>query len=182
MVHLHLFIDGSVDTRSKVGVGAYLLLSDTHAPLDSLLERVKLKQFDNTSSTKLELQTLLWALDAEELGEDHILTIYTDSQNIISLPDRQTRLESSNYISRKNTPLANTELYKAFYQLSDDRSRSLKNSSSNSSTDAETSNKYILVKLKGHKALSEKDKFDQLFSLVDRAARRGLREVILANP
>ncbi|MFT6903824.1 MAG: ribonuclease HI [Oleiphilaceae bacterium] len=180
MVHLQLFTDGSIDTRSNVGVGAYLLLSETNTSLDSLHERVKLKRFDNSSSTKLELQTLLWALRAEEIGDDHILTIYTDSQNIISLPGRQARLESSNYISRNNKPLANAKLYQEFYQLTDGWFGSLKKASS--STAVDTSNKYSLVKLKGHKAASEKDKFDHLFSLVDRAARRGLREVILGNP
>jgi len=175
MPHLHLFTDGSVHTQSKFGVAAYLLLSDINAPIDLLEERVKLKQFDNTSSTKLELQTLLWAVNevnAKNNVEDLILTIYTDSQNIITLPARQTRLESNNYISRNHKPLANTELYQEFYKLINDCTRSHTNCSANTYT----SNKYIFVKIKGHKVSNDKNKIDQLFSLVDRAARRGLRE------
>tara|TARA_R110001592_G_scaffold114997_3_gene315206 strand:- start:7 stop:552 length:546 start_codon:yes stop_codon:yes gene_type:complete len=180
MLHLHLFTDGSVHTQSKSGVGAYLLLSDTHAPIDSISTKVKLKKFDNTSSTKLELQTLLWAVNevnSQEIGEDLTLTIYTDSQNIISLPERQTRLESNNYISRKHKPLANAELYQEFYQLINDCSLGLNSASSNTYS----ANKYIFVKMKGHKISGEKDKLDQLFSLVDRAARRGLREIVLCH-
>jgi ribonuclease HI len=175
MSHLHLFTDGSVHTQSKFGVGAYLLLSDTNVPIASLNARVKLKQFDNTSSTKLELQTLLWALNelsAKVITEDLILTIYTDSQNIITLPARQTRLESNNYISRNHKPLANAELYQDFYRLTNDLSYNLTGFNAN----IYTPNKYILVKVKGHKVSSEKDKIDQLFSLVDQAARCGLRE------
>lgn len=177
MPHLHLFTDGSVHAQAKFGVGAYLLVSDISVPIASLYEKVKLKSFDNTSSTKLELQTLLWAVNAvnaKELGEDLMLTIYTDSQNIITLPARQSRLESNNYISRQHKPLANAELYQEFYRLTDGWSRSLTRCSANICT----SNKYTFVKVKGHKVSSEKGKLDQLFSLVDRAARRGLRAVM----
>lgn len=169
MPNLHLFTDGSVHTQSKLGVGAYLLLSDTSTPIDSLHQSVKLKQFDKTSSTKLELQTLLWALNevnAKEVGKDLRLTIYTDSQNIITLPARQARLESNNYISRNDKLLANAELYKEFYQLT-----RLTHGSSN----IYSPNKFTFVKVKGHKTSSEKDKVDEIFSLVDRAARRGLK-------
>jgi ribonuclease HI len=114
------------------------------------------------------------AVSAKGLGEDLILTIYTDSQNIITLPSRQTRLESNNYISRNHKPLANAELYQEFYRLTGDRSHRLSNGNSN----IYTANKYIFVKVKGHKISSEKDKVDQLFSLVDQAARRRLREVV----
>jgi len=177
MPRLHLFTDGSVHTQSKFGMGAYLLLSDINASIDSLHDKVKLKRFDNTSSTKLELQTLLWAVNevnTKDNGKDIVLTVYTDSQNIITLPARRARLESNNYISRNHQPLSNAELYQEFYQLIDDCPHSFTSCSSSICT----SNKYIFVKVKGHKISSEKDKIDQLFSLVDRAARRGLREVI----
>ena len=163
MPHLHLFTDGSVNAQSKKGVGAFLLLSDTNAPATSYREKVMLKQFENTRSTQLELQTLLWALNevmegAAREGEDKevILTIYTDSQNIIGLPARRARLEHNNYISRNNKPLKNAELYRKFYQLAD-------------------AWPCTLVKVKGHKANSKKDQVDKLFSLVDQAARHGLR-------
>jgi ribonuclease HI len=56
----YLFTDGSADTINKVGVGAYLLLSSL---IDSpKQEVVKTKKFKNTSSTKLEIETLIWAL------------------------------------------------------------------------------------------------------------------------
>ena len=62
MDELILLTDGSVNTRSKIGYGAYLAVKETGLSPDSLETLVKLKRFEPTSSTKLELETLLWAL------------------------------------------------------------------------------------------------------------------------
>jgi ribonuclease HI len=102
----------------------------------------------------------LWALhDIIILAaeRDFRLTIYTDSQNIIGLPDRRIALEQSNYFSSKNKRLNNYELYKEFYQLT-------------------SSIKYMLVKVVGHQVSSNKNEVDRLFALVDKASRRALRE------
>jgi len=77
---LMLFTDGSVNTHSHIGCGAYLAVPEGELSLDSLKTSVKVKAFEHTSSTKLELQTLLWALsDIQALGRR--LIVYTDSQN-----------------------------------------------------------------------------------------------------
>ena len=160
MLHLQIFTDGSVNTKLKVGYGAYLVVSDQSASMDLLKDTVKVKRFEQTSSTKLELQTLLWSL-SETISlaneEDLALTIYTDSQNIISLPERRARLEQSNYLSSKNKRLNNYELYQEFYRLT-------------------SMVKCDLVKVVGHQAANKKDEIDRLFSLVDQASRRALRE------
>lgn len=120
MLHLRVFTDGSVNTQLKIGYGAYLLVSDLNASINSFRDSLKLKRFEQTSSTKLELQTLLWSL--EEIitltnGSNITLTVYTDSQNIIGLPGRRARLEHSDYFSSKNRRLNNYELYQVFYRL-----------------------------------------------------------------
>ena len=102
MNHLHIFTDGSVHAQSKMGYGAYLAVSDLATPIESLKELVKVKRFEQTSSTKLELQTLLWALSetiALTDGGEMVLAVYTDSQNIIGLPERRSHLEQNNYFS-----------------------------------------------------------------------------------
>ena len=77
-----LFTDGSVNTHSNIGYGAYLAVPEGGLSVDVLRTRVKVKKFEHTSSTKLELQTLLWALsDIQALGSRVI--VYTDSQNIM---------------------------------------------------------------------------------------------------
>lgn len=151
-----LFTDGSVNTRSKIGYGAYLAVSDRELSLESLKKNIKVQQFEHTSSTKLELQTLLWALsDIQDIGGN--VLVYTDSQNIIGLPDRRERLEKSEYRSKNNKLLNNYELYQEFYRITDQ-------------IDVE------LVKVRGHQATRHKGEIDRLFTLVDRASRNALRK------
>lgn len=160
MLHLRVFTDGSVNTQLKVGYGACLVVSDLGASIDSLKDTVKVKRFEHTNSTKLELQTLLWALHetiALSNGNDIALTAYTDSQNIIGLPGRRARLERNNYFSSKNKRLNNCELCQEFYRLT-------------------TKHNCEFVKVIGHQAASKKDELDKLFGLVDQASRRALRK------
>jgi len=156
MPELKLFIDGSVGDQSKVGYGAYLALSDPDLPLSTLKKQIRVKRFEQTSSTKLELQTLLWALSEIQTSEDE-LTVYTDSQNIIGLPGRRNRLEQNNYHSSKNILLNNYELYQHFYRWLDQRDCQF-------------------VKVPGHQQAKKKNMIELLFSLVDKASRKALRE------
>ena len=150
-----LFTDGSVDTQSKIGYGAYLSVSEHGLSLDSLRECVKVRRFEHTSSTKLELQTLLWALKDIQTLESKV-TVYTDSQNIMGLPGRRERFEQNSYRSKKGRLLNNYELYQEFYRMTDQL-------------------KCRFVKVRGHQVSSQKDDIDRLFTLVDRASRNALR-------
>ena len=156
MDELMLFTDGSVNTQSNIGYGAYLAVSERGLSLNSVRTSVKVRRFEHTSSTKLELQTLLWALnDIQALGRKVIL--YTDSQNILGVQGRRERFEQNDYRSKKNKRLSNYELYQEFYRVIDH-------------LDCE------LVKVRGHQVSNQKDDISKLFTLVDRAARKALRE------
>ena len=96
MNKLILFTDGSVNAQSNIGYGAYLVLSERGLSLDSLKTRVKVRRFEHTSSTKLELQTLLWALSDIQALEGKVV-VYTDSQNIMGLQRRRDRFEQNDY-------------------------------------------------------------------------------------
>lgn len=150
-----LFTDGSVNPQTKVGYGAYLAISDPELPVDLLKNAIRLRRFEHTSSTQLELQTLLWAL-TDIHPPHHKVIIHTDSQNIIGLPARRNRLEKQNYRSNKNQLLKNFELYKQFFSIIDQL-------------------QYELVKIEGHQPNIQKNAVDQLFTLVDRASRDALR-------
>lgn len=158
---LSLFTDGSADPISKVGYGAYLCTQAPLPPREQLMGRVLCKRFTETSSTRLEIQTLLWAIN--ELKEtrqlhpqqDH-LTIYTDCQTIINLPAQRQRLEQNNYCSKKNIPLTNADLYRQLVHQFD-------------------SLNFDLIKVRGHQATKHKQSIDQIFTLVDRCARQTLR-------
>ena len=154
MDELILLTDGSVNAQSKIGYGAYLAVSERGLSLDSLRTRVKVRRFEHTSSTKLELQTLLWALsDIQALGRRVI--VYTDSQNIMGLQGRRDRFEQNNYRSKRNKRFNNYKLYQKFYKMID-------------LLDCE------LVKVRGHQVSNHKDDIDRLFTLVDRASRNAL--------
>jgi len=155
MDELLLLTDGSVNTQSNIGYGAYLAVSERGLSLDLLRTRVKVRRFEHTSSTKLELQTLLWALsDIQALGRKVI--VVTDSQNIMGLQGRRNRFEKNDYRSKKNKRLNNYELYQEFYRMIDQVGCKL-------------------VKVRGHQVSNQKDDIDRLFTLVDRASRNALR-------
>lgn len=159
MLELKLFTDGSVDTKQKIGYGAFFILTDIATPVHEIEPLIAIKRFESTSSTKLELQIFLQAVKrALKLakGKPLIITAYTDSQNIVGLPARRTNLENNNFYSSKGKRLNNFELYQQFYTL----------------LDRVTIN---LVKVEGHKKSQRKDNIDTLFSLVDKASRNALR-------
>ena len=150
-----LLTDGSVNTQSNIGYGAYLAVSERGLSLDFLRTRVKVRRFEHTTSTKLELQTLLWALsDIQALGSK--VVVYTDSQNIMGLQGRRDRFEQNDYRSKKNKRLNNYELYQEFYRMIDQLDCKL-------------------IKVRGHQVSNQKDDIDRLFTLVDRASRNALR-------
>ncbi len=152
---LMLFTDGSVNTKLNFGYGAFLAITDYETSVSNPEQFVKVKRFEQTSSTKLELQTLLWAL-SEILDFKGRIAIYTDSQNILGLAGRRERLEKNDFYSKQNRRIANWELYRAFYRLTDELNIEIK-------------------KVSGHKRTGTKDNIDRLFTIVDRASRNALR-------
>jgi ribonuclease HI len=154
-----LFTDGSVHTQTKHGYGAALLTtSESHRQtLKQLKSQVQLQEFCATSSTKLELQTLLWAL-RQVPDDDKALSVYTDSQNILSLLDRRAGFEKNNYLSKKGLQIRNAALYQAFFQAYDTRP-------------------FTMIKVKGHKASADRDAIDRIFNLVDKAARAACKQL-----
>ncbi len=155
MDRLFLFVDGSVDPKLNIGCGAYLAVNESDLALDSIATEVTVKQFNNTSSTKLELQTLIWALaEVREMNKN--IVVYTDSQNIMGLPLRRKRLELENFRSANDRLLNNHSLYRQFYQLIDQLD-------------------FELIKAKGHLPTKEKNDVDWQFAKVDKAARQSLK-------
>ncbi|MDB2405304.1 ribonuclease H [Arcobacteraceae bacterium] len=157
-INKYLFVDGSVNPQQKIGFGAYLLLDENDINNDINKNDIKTKFFEDTSSTKLELQILLYAFNTIA-PKGYKLIIYTDCQNILTLTSRRDTLEKNNYLTKTNKVIKNTLEYKEFFSLID-------------LYDCE------FIKLKGHKKKSTKDTIDQIFSLVDKRARVSLRNYI----
>ena len=159
MKKIKLFIDSSVSPQEKIGFGAFLFLDEKNISLEEMRKNIKIKRFENTSSTKLELQTFLWALN-EINDKDIIIEVYTDCQNIIGLQDRRKKLERNNFHSLAGKLMNNHELYKDFFEKIDKLN-------------------LTFIKVKGHKKNSLKDEIDTIFNLVDKASRNALRENML---
>ncbi|MEA3498345.1 MAG: RNase H family protein [Campylobacterota bacterium] len=154
----YLFIDGSVNPQLKIGFGAYLLLDEYSSYCTIKKEEIKTRMFEDTSSTKLELQVLIYALNDINSKQYH-LTIYTDCQNILTLNGRRETLEKNNYLTKTGKTVKNSKEYKEFFKLIDTYNCDF-------------------IKLKGHKKKSTKDDIDKIFSIVDKTARIRLREYI----
>ncbi len=157
---ISLFSDGSVNPQLKIGFSAYLLLDNNNLNENHqiLQKNIQSKRFENTSSTKLELEGLLWALSSIK-NHHATINVYTDCQNILTLLKRRERLEQNNYLTQKGTNVKNEELYKAFYKLIDQLS-------------------CHFIKVKGHQKTATKNEIDKIFTLVDRNARQELRQYI----
>lgn len=155
-----LFTDGSVDTKTRIGFGAYLAISESELPLANVKAKVKVKQFANTSSTKLELQALLWAMDdGLSLNSQRMMriAIYCDSQNIVGLPARRSGFEQRDYFASTGKRLNNAELYQQFFRVIDQFN-------------------CHIIKVDGHKPQHSKNDIDRVFSFVDKASRFALRQ------
>ena len=155
---LHLFTDGSVNPKSKIGYGAFLFLKNDEIKITNTHYNIITHEFNDTSSTKLELQILLWALKSQCLDQSEII-IYTDCQNIMSLESRREKLEKNDFYTKKNTRIKNYILYKEFYKILDETN-------------------FSLIKLKGHKSTQSKNYLDIIFSKVDKKSRLALRQSI----
>ena len=152
-----LFVDGSVNPQTRVGYGACLCLPSVaclQVP-NNQAAHIQTRRFENTSSTQLELEALLWALESVSVATT--VTVYTDCQNIMQLIVRRDRLEANNFCNKKGEVLAHALLYRRFYRYYDALA-------------------FNLVKLKGHKPAAGRSALDQWFSMVDRAERAACKQ------
>jgi len=162
-----LFTDVSLNPQQRLGVGACLLVPATllnTAPdaieRAEISARLRFRRFADTSSTRLELQTVLWALEmyrAEFSRADAgKLQLYTDSQCVVGLPGRRAKLEAKGYVAgRSGRLLTNATLYRAFYGVHDELG-------------------FELIKVAGHSRVGSHSSVQRIFSFVDKEVRRAL--------
>ena len=168
MNQFYLFTDASLNPNLKVGVGGYIIVPESFlknppgpVKISKLNEIIALRRFQDTSSTKLEVQTILWAL--EECCSGSILPvsgklhIYSDSQCVEKLLARRSRLESSGFHSKGgNRLLKNASLYKKYYEFHDQL-------------------KFEVTKVKGHTPSRSRNKVQHIFSFLDQKVRKTLK-------
>ena len=163
-----LFTDASLNPGFKVGVGGYLIVPDSFIKnpsnlikISELDEILALRRFENTSSTKLEVQTVLWALEEYCIGSTISgagkLHIYSDSQCVEGLLPRRARLESSGFHCRGgNRLLKNASLYGKYYEFHDRL-------------------KFEVTKVAGHTRSRSRNTVQRIFSFLDQKVRKALK-------
>lgn len=159
-----LFTDVSASPGLKLGVGAYVMVPASFPEASygvigrpEISGRIKVRRFEGTSSTRLELQTVLWALAENRQGPHGRLTIYSDSQCVSGLLKRKPRLLAAGFLSKKtNQQLANASLYRTFYEFHDELG-------------------FHVVKMVGHSQSRTRDTAHRIFSIVDKEARKALK-------
>jgi ribonuclease HI len=161
-----LFTDVSLHPKLRSGVGGYLVVpssflmgSPGNRTRAEVAERLVLRRFQNTSSTELEVRTVLWALEEYQKekcpGPGH-LQVYTDSQCLTGLLKRRPGLEDTAFISKRtNRPLKNAPLYCRFYQFYDELG-------------------FEIIKVAGHTRSGSQNLVQRIFSWVDREVRKAL--------
>jgi len=162
-----LFTDVSLNPQRKLGVGGFILIPMSFLEakpddivLDDVSARLEIKRFAETSSTTLEVQTVLWALEffeknlAGPAGVD--LRIYTDSQCVAGLLERRSGLERNSFIAKRSgRSLSNAPLYRAFYAAYDRLG-------------------FQVIKVSGHSRTCSHDTIHRTFSHVDQQVRKAL--------
>ncbi len=169
MKNYSLFTDASVGPKLKVGVGGHIIVPESFlrnppnlikvSELDKILV---LRRFEDTSSTKLEVQTVLWALEEYCTGPiisgPGKLHIYSDSQCVEGLLSRRARLESSGFHSRGgNRLLRNAPLYGRYYEFHDRL-------------------KFDVTKVAGHTRSRSRNTVQRIFSFLDQKVRKALKQ------
>jgi len=165
MNSLALFTDVSLNPERRCGVGVYFVIPASMLPVTpdcvdkSVVDKhVVVRRFENTTSTKLEVQTVLWALEntCKPSGPDR-MQIYTDSQGIAGLLGRRQTLELNGFCAkRSNLPVKNAALYRTFYEFFDRLG-------------------FEVIKVPGHSRYHSHDTVCRIFSFVDRKARKSLK-------
>lgn len=165
-----IFCDSSFDAESRTGVGGRLIISSRELSSQILIAdlRVTTKLFTNTTNTRLELTTILWALSffkrsfSEKKANKPCYPnakVISDCKTILDLPSRRDLLQKREFKSKRtNKPLSNADLYKKYFLLYDEI-------------------RPEIIWLKGHTSSRHHDVIQSLFSHVDKTTRAKLRKL-----
>lgn len=168
MNNVALFTDVSLNPQRRLGIGACLLVPTTLLSRQpdaieqaDVAARLRFRRFKDTSSTMLEVQTVLWAMETYRAecncSDAGRVQLYTDSQCVVGLPGRRAKLEANGFIAgRSGQVLAHADLYRVFYALHDELG-------------------FELVKVAGHSSAGAHTSVQRIFSYVDKEARRVLK-------
>jgi ribonuclease HI len=113
--HIPVFTDGSCDTRYLVGAWvAILVIAGQKIELSGIAK--------GTSHHRMELTAVIEAIRyiREEGHQDTPVIIYSDSQYVTGLVERQPKLEMQDFKTKSGKGTRNEDLVKIFYSVKQD--------------------------------------------------------------
>jgi ribonuclease HI len=107
-----IYTDGSCDTKSRQGAWGAIILPDG--------EKIALSgKVADTTHQRMELSAVIEGITYVQnnfKGVQHV-HIYSDSQYVTGLMERQQKLSNANFITSKGTEIRNVDLVKKIYLL-----------------------------------------------------------------
>jgi ribonuclease HI len=107
-----VYTDGSCHTALRIGAWVAILLIGP--------EKITLSEtVTDTTHNRMELTAVIAAIQHVLLHYRHVtqVQVFSDSQYVINLPDREAQLMTRHFITKKGNELQNITLVKTFLQL-----------------------------------------------------------------
>lgn len=150
---MHIFVDSSVNHKKNKAVGCYVVVNDLSIDLKQIRENIQFITLESNSSTAAELEIVKYIFSIIVSNGTHPIYLYTDCQQVAHL---STKKGYSHHHKNK-------DIYEEILYYLDKLN-------------------ITVIKVKGHvKKDLQDDKKQQIFSLVDKAARKKVREEIIYN-
>ena len=108
---IQIYTDGSCHTQQLIGAwGAIVLINDKKVVLS--------KVETDTTHNRMELLGVIKAVEYLEENNlaGNVIEVYSDSQYVVNLLTRKTRLKQKNFITKNGTPIQNSDLVQKLIQ------------------------------------------------------------------
>ncbi|MDP3556811.1 MAG: ribonuclease H [Bacteroidota bacterium] len=114
---IEIYTDGSCNPQLLIGAWAALVFVNGKKTILNGTE-------NDTTHNRMELLAVINAIKHVEatLKSKETLHVYSDSQYVVNLNSRRTKLEAKNFITNKGTPIQNLDLVQALLKLIDTNS------------------------------------------------------------
>lgn len=111
---IEIYTDGSCNPKHKIGAWAAVILNNN-------TETVINGHESNTTHNRMELLSAVKSLDFIKTGfsNDVRIRIYSDSQYLVNLNDKKSRLERNDFLTKAGNSIRNIDLVKMIIDFID---------------------------------------------------------------
>ena len=112
MVKIEIYTDGSYDNDTNKGAWAAIIFIDDKKNILS-------GKASNSTHNRMEITAVIEAISFVKIHCKNTccnIIIFSDSQYVVGLPERQTKIQSQDFVTKKGKTLNNTDLIKTFFE------------------------------------------------------------------